>query len=146
MRSVWLHFWLRRAVVLLAIYWAGMLVGVSFLATLAKFQAPSLTMPVALDVGRATFHLFNRVEWGCALALLVLVFLTGKRLRFRLPLVLLLIGLLVLQTFWLLPGMDARIDLLLRGQPLPTEKLSLHQIYFYCELLKGILLFWLGCS
>ncbi|HLI47947.1 MAG TPA: DUF4149 domain-containing protein [Chthonomonas sp.] len=146
MRSVWFRFWLGRAVVLLPIYWAGMLVGVSFLATLAKFQAPSLTMPVALDVGRATFHLFNRVEWGCALALWMLVLFSRKRLRFRLPLVLLLLGLLALQTFWLLPGMDARIELLFRGQPLPSQGLDLHQIYFYSDILKVILLFWLGCS
>lgn len=146
MRSLWLRFWLGRAVVLLPAYWAGMLVGVSFLATLAKFQTPSLTLPVALDIGRATFHLFNRVEWGCALVLLGLVLLTRKRLRFRLPLVLLLLGLLVLQTFWLLPGMDARIDLLFRGQPLPAQGLDLHQIYFYSDILKVILLFWLGCS
>jgi len=40
----------------LAWVWMGIVIGVSFLATPVKFTADSLTRPVALDVGRATFH------------------------------------------------------------------------------------------
>jgi hypothetical protein len=43
-----------------AILWLGLLLGVSFLATPAKFLAPSLALPVALDVGRHTFAVFNK--------------------------------------------------------------------------------------
>jgi hypothetical protein len=46
----------------LALVWAGTLFGVSFLATPVKFLAPSLTLPVALDVGRQTFGVFSLVE------------------------------------------------------------------------------------
>lgn len=50
------------AILMLASAWAGFLAGVSFLATPVKFLAPSLTLPVALDVGRQTFFAFNRSE------------------------------------------------------------------------------------
>jgi hypothetical protein len=36
----------------LLLLWAGVLLGVSVLAAPAKFAAPRLTLPVALDVGR----------------------------------------------------------------------------------------------
>src|SRR5665648_1182454 len=61
------------ASLVIAAVWIGMLVGVSFLATPAKFLAPSLTLPVALDVGRHTFSVFNRVEWAFSVVLLLFV-------------------------------------------------------------------------
>src|SRR5690606_30735313 len=50
------------SLLLLAVLWTGLLLGVSFLATPVKFLAPSLSLPVALDVGRQTFMVFNWVE------------------------------------------------------------------------------------
>jgi hypothetical protein len=35
----------------LIMLWAGVLIGVSFLAAPAKFNAATLTLPVAMDVG-----------------------------------------------------------------------------------------------
>jgi hypothetical protein len=60
----------------LALLWAGMLIGVSFLATPAKFLAPSLILPVALDVGRQTFGLFSLVEIVFASILVAAAFVT----------------------------------------------------------------------
>jgi hypothetical protein len=53
---------LLALVVTLALFWLGLLAGVSFLATPVKFMAPSLSLPVALDVGRQTFSVFNPLE------------------------------------------------------------------------------------
>jgi hypothetical protein len=50
--------------------WSGLLIGVSFVATPAKFLAPSLQLPQALDVGRWTFHVLTLMEW-------TLVIMTG---------------------------------------------------------------------
>jgi hypothetical protein len=58
---------------MLASAWAGFLVGLSFLAMPVKFMAPSLTLPVALDVGRQTFFVFNRSEIMLPLLMLLLV-------------------------------------------------------------------------
>src|SRR5664280_976623 len=47
----------------IAMLWLGLLIGFAFLATPTKFPAPSLSLPVSLDVGRQTFYAFNKVEW-----------------------------------------------------------------------------------
>ena len=48
--------------IVLALVWFGVLAGVSFLATPIKFMAPSLSLSVALDVGRQTFAALNPLE------------------------------------------------------------------------------------
>ncbi len=45
-----------------SLLWAGAVVGISFIATPAKFLAESLDRPTALDVGRTTFHVFGLIE------------------------------------------------------------------------------------
>lgn len=50
------------ALAALLLLWAGVLIGVSFLAAPAKFAAPSLSLPVAMDVGRQEFGTLNLVE------------------------------------------------------------------------------------
>lgn len=47
------------SVAIVSLVWAGMIVGVSGLATPAKFVAPSLNLPIALEVGRVTFQVFR---------------------------------------------------------------------------------------
>jgi hypothetical protein len=42
--------------------WAGLVFGVSFLSARAKFRAPSISLRVALDVGRQTLRAFSRAE------------------------------------------------------------------------------------
>ena len=65
-----------------AMFWLGLLIGVAFLATPAKFLAPSLSLPVALDVGRQTFYVFNKVEWVMG-AVLLLMLLNGGSIWLR---------------------------------------------------------------
>jgi hypothetical protein len=48
----------------------------------AKFLAPSLSLPVALDVGRQTFYVFNKVEW-VLVAVLLLMLLNGGSIWLR---------------------------------------------------------------
>ncbi len=57
----------------LTVLWIGLLIGASFLATPAKFLAPSLSRAAALDVGRHTFAIFNKVEWLPAATLFVVL-------------------------------------------------------------------------
>lgn len=64
--------------------WAGVVIGVSFLATPAKFLAPTLTLPVALYVGRHTFGVLRPVEIAWAALTLVLAWLGRSRLKPRL--------------------------------------------------------------
>ena len=130
------------AVIVVALLWAGMLIGVSWLATPVKFAAPSLTMPVALDVGRVTFHLFNRIEWGLAILLLAGTFV--HRARGRLPLLFAAVtaALVLLQTVWLLPVLDERVAVVIAGGTPPES--MLHLWYILIEAVKLVLLLAIG--
>jgi hypothetical protein len=57
----------------LAWVWMGIVIGVSFLATPIKFTADSLTRPVALDVGRATFNALGYLELALTVTLAALI-------------------------------------------------------------------------
>lgn len=117
--------------------WGGLLLGVSFVATPAKFMAPSLNLPVALDVGRYTFSVFNKVEWGCAgLVAAFLVF--SVRQRSVVLLAAILWTILLLETICLLPALDQRVGLILAGQQPPPS--ILHVIYIVLDCLKLVTL------
>jgi hypothetical protein len=125
----------------LILLWAGLAVGVAFLATPAKFLARSLTLPVALDVGRQTFGIYNQAE----LALLVALILLGLRSRLwrRRYLALSVPGVIVAaQATWLIPALDARVSAILAGQTPPAT--SLHALYIGAELAKVLWLLAFG--
>lgn len=125
--------------------WAGLLLGVSFIATPVKFMAPNLTMPIALEVGKATFHLFNKVEWVMLVLTILVAYLHGL-----VPLRWWLVGFLAIimaaETFWLLPALDIRADMVIAGEPATPGKL--HWLYIIADVLKLIALltgaWWIG--
>jgi hypothetical protein len=117
--------------------WLGLLLGVSFLATPAKFLAANLTLPVALEVGRHTFAIFNKVEWAVAIPVLFVAAARG-RIRSDVLSALLLLLVLLAQTLWLLPALDQRVGTIILGQHPPLS--SLHSVYVGLECLKGVIL------
>lgn len=128
-----------------AILWLGVLIGVSFLATPVKFQAPSLDLPVALEVGRVTFALLARTEWAlCAGLVLAALALPGPPRILRWGAVAGLAAILVLQAVWLLPILDARVGQIIAGIPVASS--SHHLLYIAAEALKALLLTGLGAS
>ena len=128
---------LEAALCLIPAIWLGLLVGVSFVATPIKFTAPTLELGPALDVGRVTFGLFSRIEWGlAALCLLVAVFAGVPPLRTAV--VGLLAILLAVQALWLLPVLDDRVAAIIAGQyPPPSVH---HTVYGGIEAAKACLL------
>lgn len=122
-----------------ALLWLGLLLGVSFLATPVKFMADSLSMSVALDVGRHTFAVFSYVE--IAVAIIMFASVAAVRAGRAVILAAAALGVLVaLQALWLLPVMDARVDIIIQGGT--PESARLHEIYIAFELLKaGVLVF-----
>lgn len=125
----------------LALLWAGMVLGVSFLATPAKFLAPSLSRPVALDVGRHTFRTFACVE----VALTAFLGLSAAAPSRQRPLTL-APGLIVLaQALWLRPRLDARTRQVVDGGATPPRS-GLHLAYVACEMAKLAALLGLGLT
>lgn len=125
--------------------WIGMVIAISFMEAWLKFRAPGITLPLGLGIGRLVFNALNKAEW--ILSLLILFHLArskGQWLKtenFAFYLSLLII---LLQTFWLLPALDARAALYIGGSvPAPSD----HHIYFVAmELTKIICLFIFGTS
>ena len=121
---------------LVAYVWLGMVLGVSFLATPIKFRAESLTLPVALDVGRTTFHAFGKVEWVLSLVLVALA--VGARADLQ-PvdwfLVALVLVVVVGQALWLIPQLDLRVAAIIAGDTPPPS--HLHTVYAGAEFAKA---------
>lgn len=109
-----------------------------FIATPAKFMAPSLSLPVALDVGRQTFLVFNRVEVGVAVALLV-VLAWHQRTWFAVGFGVAMLACVLVETVLLLPLLDARVTIIIAGG-MPARS-SLHQLYIGIESIKLLGLF-----
>lgn len=125
------------AYILLPTLWFGLLVGVSFIATPVKFQAASLSLPVALDVGRATFTIWNKVEWFLLAAMVPVVVFSGPRL-FASAAIGALGGLLLIQSAFLLPALNDRIVTIIAGGRPPSS--PDHLVYIAVDVLKlGIL-------
>lgn len=104
----------QRLLLIAAVFWLGLLLGVSFLATPIKFQAPSLDLPTALDVGRVTFALFSRVELVLWCLLAGAALLSHAKIA-DLALVAFLAAVLLAQSLWLLPALDGRVEQIMAG-------------------------------
>ncbi len=117
--------------------WAGAIVGVSFVATPVKFQAPSLSVPVGLEVGRYTFRLFARVEL-CFLIGLIVAAVFAQAQRITILTLAVVAVLLFLQRYWLLPVLDHRVTQILAGGPVSFA--TSHWVYAAFEAIKAALL------
>ncbi len=118
----------------LCLLWAGLALGVSFIATPAKFDAASLTLPTALEVGQVTFSISHVVQWGISVVLAIAVI--WSRARWRL-LPALAIAVLAVQHVVVLPALGERTAAVMAGA---APGSSLHLVYIGLELVKLILL------
>lgn len=119
---------------ILPVFWIGLLVGVCFIATPAKYLAPSLARPVALDVGRVTFALWNDIEW-LVLALLVPPLVLLRPDHFIGVATFVLGLLLLIQTAMLLPALEGRARAILAGAA-PASRSADHRNYVAIDILK----------
>lgn len=119
----------------LALVWAGVSLGGALVAAPAKFQAPSLTLPVALEVGRAQFKWIGWCEAAlCGLLVLALVWSDSGSWQ----IMLVPIGLFALQRLVIMPPLDARTLKVIAGAE--QGKTSLHIFYIIAECSKFLAL------
>ena len=131
----------RCALGALIMLWAGVVIGVSFLAAPAKFGAPGLSLPVAMEVGRREFGALNLAEIGLAVVSLALAAYARPERVIWLGLGLSAV-IVLLQSLWLLPVLDARAEVIIRGetpQPAPW-----HALYIGAEVVKLLALLVIG--
>lgn len=119
----------------LATLWAGVVLGISFIAQPAKFGAAGLSRAVALSVGRRIFRAMHWAEGALALATLASA-LGGGLARLYLPLLCALI--LIGQVGIAMPRLSKRVDAILGGQPL-AKSLD-HVVFAALELIKFLAL------
>lgn len=125
--------------------WIGFICAISFMEAWLKFQAPGITIPLGLGIGRLVFHALNRVEWVCAIIITISI-LSHHRKILKLQLVSFIIVLIILmmQTFWLLPALDQRAEMHIQGQEVPPS--NMHFYYIIIEFLKLVFLFVFGIT
>jgi hypothetical protein len=131
------------ALATVALVWAGMILGVAFIAVPAQFSAPDLSRPLGIDVTRQVFTAFGRIELGLAAVTLVLALVVrpGPILWALLVLLWLMVA---AQSAWLLPVLDMRADQLLQGQePAPGPW---HGLFVGSEITKLVALLLIAWS
>ncbi|MFT3884048.1 MAG: hypothetical protein QM724_01070 [Flavobacteriales bacterium] len=113
--------------------WVGFVGAISFLEAWLKFRAPGVTLPIGLGIGRLVFGALNKVELLLAAAIVIDLLRTkpafAQWLWIGIP-----VALLLLQTFWLLPALDARAAAVLRDGSAPPSQL--HFVYVAFEVVK----------
>lgn len=124
--------------------WFGLVGGISFMETPLKFKAPNITVPLGLGIGRIVFSALNKVEIVLAILLLISFFFTRPENKFAFYCFGVIAILLVLQTVWLLPALNARAAAVISESFAASS--STHFIYIAFEVIKFILLFTLGVS
>lgn len=126
-------------IVITTFLWIGFVLAISFMEAWLKFQAPGITLALGLGIGRLVFEALNKVEILLCLIILIGI-LVKKATLFKTQKLLIAIPLLILvaQTIWLLPALDARAEIIIQGTTPPES--YLHITYIVTEFIKVICL------
>lgn len=134
---------MKKTIAALLFIWAGLLFGVSFVATPVKFLAPSLTLAQALDVGRWTFHVLAWIEWAFVFVAILLLFKAQQSDRPGIGIVAAVVALVAIvlaaENFILRPLLDNRVLRIIAGESVQPS--HWHNVYIALEALRLILLF-----
>jgi hypothetical protein len=134
----------HRIMLVATFLWIGFVAAISFMEAWLKFQAPGITLTLGLGIGRLVFSALNTMEWIFASLILFNLMwgrsLSGWRISWSYFLALVL---LLLQTVWLLPVLDALAESHMVGNKVPDNS-NEHVIYIFIEAAKVSVLFIFG--
>lgn len=103
--------------------WIGFVSAISFMEAWLKFQAPGVTLPIGLGIGRLVFGALNKVEWVLALVVCISTTLYSRPFMIFPSFVLLgIVVILAVQSIWLLPLLDHRAEQYIQGQPVTPSR------------------------
>ncbi|MCB0539393.1 MAG: hypothetical protein KDE33_17905 [Bacteroidetes bacterium] len=123
--------------------WIGFVGAISFMEAWLKFRAPGITLPLGLGIGRLVFGALNKVELVLAITIIASMLYSGLKgfewghLFFLIPFLIVLI-----QSIWLLPALDARAEMHIQGLTVPPS--NLHIYYVTLEIIKVVCLVLFG--
>ena len=124
----------------LPVLWFGMVAAISFIEAPLKFQAPGITIPLGLGIGRLVFAALNVAEGLTLLALTILSFwpaafrIAGARVMVWFGLV----AVYAVKIAFVRPPLNARTDLVLQGED-PGQS-PWHYVYIACDGITMLLL------
>lgn len=128
---------LRIIIIVITFIWVGLLFRISFIEAPLKFQAPNITLPLGLGIGKIVFAALNKIEILFSI-ILISSFWLGKISIKSNPIYLVVLLILLIQSVGLLPILDERADAIIAGQDI-TETYH-HVVYIVLEIIKIILL------
>lgn len=135
-----MKFYLKNPVVLILFcLMAGMFMTVSFLETPMKFQVEGITLSTALGLGKLMFGISTKIQ-GLLLTLILIFMYISRKSYTKADCILIsvLVFILILEQFWMLPVLDARVDSISSGLLLPPT--PLHDYFIYAETAKAVAL------
>jgi len=121
--------------------WVGGLLAIALEAQV-KFNAPTVTKEIGLDVGRHVFGAVNKAEIGLAAVVLGTLFASAPApdLRWAVAGVW---GILAVQTVWVLPVLQRQARTIIEGKAVPDAEYA-HVGYIFLEVAKISALFFIG--
>lgn len=122
--------------------WIGFVGAISFMEAWLKFRAPGITLPLGLGIGRIVFAALNKVEW--VFTVIICVQLLLKSENFFSPTLLpffIVVGILLIQTIWLLPALDARAEQHIKGEVVQPSFLHLYYVGLELSKMGGLIWF-----
>lgn len=118
--------------------WVGMIIALSFLEAPLKFQAPGITVPLGLGIGRLMFTALTIAAWVLLVATTTAAFAKPRLARFDVVLLASVWLVLAIETFVIRPPLNARSDIIIAGGD-PGES-WLHYGYVATEGILVVLL------
>lgn len=117
--------------------WLGLLLGISLIEAPLKFQAPGITIPLGLGIGRLVFGAMNIAEAVIAVALVVSL-IVGGRTRWQQWLAVGIVATLGAKALVIRPIMQATTDAVIAGTSEGGS--SLHLLYIAADGMLIVLL------
>ncbi|WP_061940982.1 hypothetical protein [Brevibacterium ravenspurgense] len=106
--------------------WLGLIIAIDLIEAPLKFQAPGITIPLGLGIGRLVFTAMNIVEGVLALILIAAV-VTTRHIRPAWTLLATIAGLLIVKVAVVRPLLNTRTEAVLAGTAEAGS--SVHVIY-----------------
>src|SRR6187549_2115544 len=119
--------WMKIIKIAVPFVWFGMVLAISFMEAPLKFQAPGITIPLGLGIGQLVFFTLNKMEIVCALMLLIAFWRARSNVKLEKIAFGIVMLILILETVWLLPVLDARAIEVIAGTAPPFSKM--HFVY-----------------
>lgn len=126
----------------IAFIWFGMVCAISFMEAWLKFEAPGVTLPIGLGIGRLVFAALNKMELIFSLVLFLIFLRNREFFIWKSVWFFAIVVVLMIQTFYLLPTLDSRALRVISGDSVVPS--YLHLTYILLEFFKAFSLLIFG--